>query len=148
MAISPPSDWPQLSVGLYYVDAHAAIDWLCRAFGFRLKLKVEDDAGSIRHSELVYGQALIMVSPQDKSPHARSPKSIGGGNTQSLMLYVADVEAHCATARAAGAAIVKEPVTSDYGDEYWSDRCYGALDLDGHHWWFAQRLRNPPAAPT
>jgi uncharacterized glyoxalase superfamily protein PhnB len=148
MATCPPADWPQLSSALFYVDAHAAIAWLCRAYGFRLKLKVEDDAGEIAHSELVYGQALIMVSPQSKAPHHRSPRATGGMNTQTLMLHVPDVDAHCATARAAGATIVKEPTTSDYGAEYWSDRSYGAVDLEGHHWWFAQRLRDPPSAAT
>ena len=31
--------------------------------------------------------------------------------------------------------------TSDYGDDYWADRSYGALDPEGHLWWFMQRTR-------
>jgi uncharacterized glyoxalase superfamily protein PhnB len=69
----------------------------------------------------------------------RSPKT-AGGSTQSLMVYVDDLEAHHARSRAAGAKITIEPKTSDYGPEYWSDRCYGVLDCEGHHWWFTQRL--------
>jgi uncharacterized glyoxalase superfamily protein PhnB len=61
------------------------------------------------------------------------------------MLYVDDVEAHCARAREAGAKIVSEPKTTDYGEEYWSDRGYECTDLDGHHFWFMQRLRSPKA---
>jgi hypothetical protein len=38
-----------------------------------------------------------------------------------------------------------EPATHDYGGDYWTDRSYGCVDLGGHHWWFAQRLRNPNA---
>lgn len=34
-----PSDWPRCSSSLFYLDAAAAIDWLCDAFGF-----VVDDA--------------------------------------------------------------------------------------------------------
>ena len=49
------------------------------------------------------------------------------------------VEAH---ARAAGAIIAEEPTTHDYGDDYWTDRSYGAIDLGGHQWWFTQRLRS------
>jgi uncharacterized glyoxalase superfamily protein PhnB len=30
------------------------------------------------------------------------------------------------------------------GRDYWADRSYGALDPEGHLWWIAQRLRNPP----
>ena len=56
-----PSDWPRLSVALTYRDPAAAIDWLCRALGFEVRLKIESDAGAIVHSELVLGEALIMV---------------------------------------------------------------------------------------
>jgi uncharacterized glyoxalase superfamily protein PhnB len=82
----------------------------------------------------------------EKFPYMRSPKQVGGGNTQNMFIYVDDVEAHCKQAREAGAKISVEPKTSDYGEEYWSDRSYQAEDLDGHHWWFAQRMRNPKKA--
>jgi uncharacterized glyoxalase superfamily protein PhnB len=58
-----------------------------------------------------------------------------------LCVYVDDVDAHCRRARAAGATIAMEPTTNDYGSDYWTDRTYEAIDLDGHHWWFIQRLR-------
>jgi uncharacterized glyoxalase superfamily protein PhnB len=61
----------------------------------------------------------------------------------NLMIYVDDVEAHCAKARAAGAKIVVEPKTTDYGEGYWADRGYECVDPGGHHWWFCQRLRSP-----
>jgi uncharacterized glyoxalase superfamily protein PhnB len=55
-------------------------------------------------------------------------------------VHVDDVEAHCAKARAGGAIISSEPMTKDYGAEYWTDRSYGAIDPGGHSWWFTQRL--------
>jgi uncharacterized glyoxalase superfamily protein PhnB len=70
---------------------------------------------------------------------------LGGANSQSLMFYVDDAEAHCAQARACGAHIVEEPAVHDYGDDYWSDRSYGAIDPEGHLWWITQRLRSPAA---
>jgi len=139
-----------LSSAIYYDDAAGMIDWLCRAFGFDVRLKVESDGGRIEHSELVYGEALIMVAQSGenprhpKLPRGASPRSIGGANTQCLMLYVDSVEEHCATARAAGATVVEEPSLHDYGADYWADRSYGALDPEGHVWWFTERLRNPP----
>ena len=27
------------------------------------------------------------------------------------------------------------------GDDYWTDRSYGALDPEGHLWWFMQRIK-------
>lgn len=142
----PPPDWPRLSSSLYYREAAKMIDWLCEAYGFALRLKVEGDAGRIEHSEISYGEAVVMVGderPQTKwGPDLLSPASVGGANTQGLMLYVDDVDAHCARARAAGARIVAEPEVHDYGVDYWADRSYGALDLEGHFWWFSQRLRS------
>jgi len=72
----------------------------------------------------------------------KSPRALGGANTQSLCVYVDEVDAHCKTARAAGAKIVEEPTTHDYGEEYWADRSYRAEDLEGHQWWFMQRVRD------
>jgi uncharacterized glyoxalase superfamily protein PhnB len=37
--------------------------------------------------------------------------------------------------------VVREPETSDYGEGFWADRTYGALDPEGHLWWFMQRVR-------
>jgi uncharacterized glyoxalase superfamily protein PhnB len=62
-------------------------------------------------------------------------------NTQSLCVMVDDVDAHHERARAAGAQIFAPPRTTDYGEKYWTDRSYGARDLEGHLWWFMQRLR-------
>lgn len=144
-----PPGWPRISTSLIYRDPAKAIDWLCEVFGFELRLKVEGEDGVIEHSELTYGEGLIMVggeaenSKRPEATYRKSPLSLGGANTQSIMVYVDDVEAHCARARAGGAKIVNEPKTSDYGEDYWTDRSYGVQDFEGHHWWFCQRLRNP-----
>jgi uncharacterized glyoxalase superfamily protein PhnB len=144
-----PPGWPRMSASLCYPDASAAIDWLCRAFDFGVRLKVEGEGGRIEHSELVYGEAVIMIGDLagkgEKFPFMRAPAQAGGANTMNLMVYVDDVEAHCEKARAAGARIVVEPKTSDYGEDYWSDRGYECEDPGGHHWWFSQRLRDPKA---
>ena len=142
-----PPGWPRISSSLHYREAARMIDWLCEAFGFELRLKVEGDGGQVEHSELAYGDGVIMVGQERTGPAAQrfgsdwlSPLS-AGGNTQSLMVYVDDVDAHCAQARAKGARIVSEPAVHDYGDDYWADRSYGCVDPEGHSWWFSQRIR-------
>ena len=145
MKPSPPG-WPRISATLYYGDAAKAIDWLCDAFGFTVRIKVEGEGGRVEHSELEFGDGLVMVAGHEKAgkyPFVRSPSQVGGGNTQNLFVYVDDVLAHCERARARGAVIVSEPTVSDYGEEHWSDRGYECVDVGGHHWWFAERLRNP-----
>jgi len=145
-----PRDWPRMSSAIVYQDAAAAIDWLCDAFGFQARLKIEGENGRIEHSELVYGEGLIMVSQETTQSDRpwknslRSPKSLAGAGTQSVMFFVDDADAHCAHARARGATIVEEPQTQDYGKEYWTDRSYGAADPEGHLWWIVERVRNPP----
>ena len=109
-----PTGWPRISSGVYYREAGSMIDWLCEAFGFDIRLKVEGDGGRIAHSELTFGDGVVMVGEEASGEQRRfevdvlSPRS-AGGNTQSLMVYVDDVDAHCAKARAAGARIVSEP---------------------------------------
>jgi uncharacterized glyoxalase superfamily protein PhnB len=145
--IPPPKGWPRIASSLYYRDAAAMIDWLCTAFGFEIILKVEGENGEITHSELRFGESLIMVNSERIGAANRwgidfkSPLSVGRSNTQGLMLFVDDVEAHCAQARAAGATIADEPSIHDYGEDYWTDRSYGAIDPEGHLWWFTQRLK-------
>ena len=143
-----PPGWPRVASAMYYQDAASMIDWLCKAFGFTIRLKIPGKDGSIEHSELEFGDGLIMVATAEvKRAWCKSPKSLQGGNTQSLMAYVDDVEAHFARAKAAGAKIVSEPKTVDYGPEYWTDRGYECIDPEGHHWWFIERLRTPVAKP-
>ena len=148
-----PEGWPRISSAIFYRDAGAMIDWLCAAFGFEIRLKIEGEGGRIEHSELTYGDdGVVMVGSERLGADVKfgmqmlSPLT-ALGNTQSLMLYVDNVDAHCEHARKHGAKIVNEPSVHDYGEEYWSDRSYGAHDPEGHFWWFTQRLRNPPS-PT
>lgn len=138
-----PSGWPRISSAVYYDDAGAAIDWLCRAFGFEVRIKVEGEGGVIEHSELAFGDGVVMVGTAGlpSGPHRKSPTSLGGANTQNLFAYVDDADAHCARARAAGAKILAEPKTTDYGPEHWADRGYECEDPGGHRWWFAHRVR-------
>jgi uncharacterized glyoxalase superfamily protein PhnB len=144
-----PKGWPRISSSVFYENASAAIEWLCKAFGFEVRLKVEED-GHIVHSELTFGDGLVMIgtagahSPE-KAAYQKdfaSPKALGGRTTQTLAIFVDDVDAHCARARASGAKIIREPRTEDYGAEYWADRSYGATDPEGHLWWFMQRVRD------
>ena len=146
-----PAEWPRITSAVVYVDAAAAIKWLCKAFNFQVRLQVEGAGGRIEHCELSYGEGVIMIAqenPDSPSPWRRllrSPRSIAGHVTQTLMIYVDDADAHCAHARSGGATIVEEPATHDYGEDHWSDRSYGAIDPEGHVWWITQRVRDKAA---
>lgn len=148
----PPNGWPRIANSVFYRDPARAIDWLCQAFGFEVRLRIESEPGHIEHSELDYHGGLVMVGGAGDRYRTRdaagswkhkmqSPAMVGGGNTQHLCIHVDDVDSHCERARRAGAEIVYEPTTTDYGADYWSDRCYIAFDPEGHVWCFLQRMR-------
>src|SRR6185503_17382898 len=134
-----PDGWPRISSAVYYQHPSKMIDWLCKAYGFAVRLKIEGEDGNIIHSELTFGDdGLISVAGSkrnDKSDRAfcASPAELGGKNTQSMGVIVDDVEAHFARARDAGAKIISEPKTTDYGEDYWTDRTYETEDPEGHH---------------
>jgi uncharacterized glyoxalase superfamily protein PhnB len=65
-----------------------------------------------------------------------SPAQIGQ-RTQSLTVFVGNVDAHYDRARAAGAKIVEDLHETEYGE-----RQYGVEDLEGHHWLFSQHVRD------
>jgi uncharacterized glyoxalase superfamily protein PhnB/DNA-binding XRE family transcriptional regulator len=133
----PPSGWPQITPTLVYEDSKAAVPWLEEAFGFVAREKVPGPNGQIVHSELVLGEGVIMVGHVSWSPsidgHMVSPKSIGKA-TQSLFVFVDDLDAHYARAKKAGAQIVQE-IQANYGF-----RRYRALDIEGHEWCFAVKV--------
>jgi PhnB protein len=77
---------------------------------------------------------LIMMGQGAKEKGMASVRETGTA-TQGVFIYLADVDAHCARARAAGAEIVRPIEDLPYG------RSYSARDLEGHPWFFT----TPPA---
>lgn len=115
-----------------YADAHGAIGWLCEAFGCEKQLFYEGPDGSVVHAQLTLDGAVFMLgSARDDGEYpARTPKQLGG-ITGSIYAFVADPDAHCSRARAAGARIAMEPYDTDYGT-----REYAAYDVEGYWWTF------------
>ena len=127
-----------LSSALSYQDPKAAFRWLEEAFGFEPQLVILDADGHLAHSEMVYGHSVVMVGSEWSAEH-KSPKSLGGQNTQSVHVQLAegeDIDAHCERARGAGALILQEPQTQFYGD-----RTYRAKDPEGHIWTIGVTVR-------
>ena len=116
---------------LHYEYVAGALDFLAKTFGFTVHLSMPGSDGAIVHAEIVLGRAVVMLGPESVETGAQSPKRLGGV-TQSLYVYVDDVDAHFRHTAASGATITKEPV-----DMFWGDRVYSARDAEGHHWTFA-----------
>ena len=121
---------------LRYRDAPAAIAWLCKAFGFEKHLVVLNEDGAVAHAQLSFGSGMIMLASVLKTETEfgrlmKQPDEIGGAQTQTTYVIVADVDAAYANAKAGGAKIAIEIKDEDYGGRDFS--CY---DLEGHLWSF------------
>jgi uncharacterized glyoxalase superfamily protein PhnB len=125
---------------LSYQDPVAALKWLERAFGFETSMLIMGKSGVYRadefHAEMRFGDGVVMIGGEwDKN--YKSPKSARGLMTQTVHVHLdEDVSAHCERARAAGATILAEP-----SDQFYGDRTYRAVDLEGHIWSFGQTVR-------
>lgn len=127
---------PSFGSGVYYKDPWTALDWLEKAFGFERRMVISDKDGKLAHSEMRFGDGYIMIGTE-WADFIASPASVGGKNTQSIYVQLADgIDAHCARARAAAAVILQEPT-----DQFYGDRTYRARDPEGHVWTFGQSVR-------
>ena len=119
---------------LRYRDAPAAIEWLCDTFGFERHLVVPGPDNTIAHAQLTFGNGMIMLGSVVESEYGRlvrQPDEIGGFETQSVYVVVADADAVYASAKAAGAAIAIDIKDEDYGG-----RGFSCRDLEGRLWNF------------
>jgi len=118
---------------LQYNDAKAAIEFLCKAFGFAKNAVYEEPDGSVAHAQLTHGNGMVMLGSVKDTEYGkllRRPAE-AGGVTMSVYVVVDDADAHFERAKAAGAQIVREPVTQDYGG-----RDSTCKDPEGHVWAF------------
>jgi uncharacterized glyoxalase superfamily protein PhnB len=119
--------------GMRYRDCLAAIEWLCTALGFEKHAVYMGEGNSVMHSELTFGNGMIMLGSasncSEYSKYAAMPGEVGGRETRSISLIVSDCDAAYAQAKAAGAEMVFELEEKDYGGKAFTCR-----DPEGYHW--------------
>lgn len=117
---------------LRYGDAPAAIEWICRVFGFTRHAVYENPDGTIVHAELELDGGMIMLGSAKDDEYGRnfkSPKETGGTETRSAYIVVPDADAVYARAKEAGATILRAIQDTDYGS-----REFTVKDPEGHSW--------------
>ena len=135
-----PAPHPQRIVPmLAYDDAPAAIDFLCRAFGFALRYRLDMPDGTVGHAEVERDGHIVMLATTWKAAGMATPVEIGAVHSQ-VQCVVDDVDAHFAHARDAGATIAAEPE-----DQFHGSRTYRAIDPEGHRWIFSMPLEDTSA---
>lgn len=117
---------------LKYDAALAAIDWLCRVFGFSVRLLVPGAANQVMHAQLQRGDSLIMVSSVRPGEDGLcSPRSLTG---TSQVVYVVEPELETFHERVMSTdAEILGPLERD---EDGIGR-FQVRDIEGHIWSFS-----------
>jgi uncharacterized glyoxalase superfamily protein PhnB len=105
---------------LPYVDVPQAAEWLCRAFGFKERLRIGD-----HRVQLVFGDGAVIVTERGDA----------GAAAHTVHVRVEDADRHHEQAVGAGAAILRPPTDHPYGE-----RQYTAEDIGGHRWTFSESI--------
>lgn len=131
-------DQQQIFPYLTYADAPAAIDWLCRVFGFELANSYTVADGRIAHAALCHEGLYVMLSSEMAQLGNCAPDGEARA-TSRVHIHVRDVEEHYQSTLLEGATIVQ-----GLQDHFWGLRSYHALDPEGYRWSFCQRVRDVP----
>ena len=119
---------------LTYTNVAEALEWLTRVFGFTEHYRYGDENGMPSGAQMHLGDAWIQLN--SRRPGNASPVH-AGVRTQSLTVFVDDVDTHYQRVKAAGAKITEELNETVYGE-----RQYGVEDLEGHFWLFSRHVRD------
>lgn len=112
---------------LVYEDVEAAVAWLCRVFGFKIRWQAGDHRAQLH---VAGGAIVVRDCPPDVDPDGPVP-----GACSSVLVRVEDVDVLYRRAVDAGARVVREPRDHPYGERQASFE-----DLDGHRWTFTQSI--------
>ena len=105
---------------LTYPDPSAAAEWLSKAFGFTVRLRIAN-----HRIQMKAGEGCFTIAEGNVTPN----------HSQSVQVRIEDAIRHCQRARQNGAVILSEPVQHPYGE-----RQYNAQDFYGHRWDFTETV--------
>jgi uncharacterized glyoxalase superfamily protein PhnB len=103
-----------------YPDPAAAAEWLSKAFGFTIRLRIANHRIQMRAGEGCFTIAEGNVKPNSSC---------------FIQVRIDDAPGHCERARNVGAKILTEPKEHMYGE-----RQYNVEDFYGHRWDFTETI--------
>ena len=110
---------------LAYPDVNEAVEWLCKTFGFTVRLRIGDHRVQLNVAD---GAVVVTNASQPQQP---------GAVLDSILVRVERADDHHADAKRHGAKILQPPADQPYGE-----RQYVAEDLLGRRWTFSQSVAN------
>lgn len=136
-----PHGYTTLTPFLVCRPAREAIDFYTAVFGATVTERMDGPDGTVMHAELDFGQGRLQLGDPSPAYGLVEPVGTGDGVSSSTCIYVPDVDAVYAAARAAGAVVREEPSTFVTGDRFAS-----VLDPFGHRWAIMTRVEDVPPA--
>ena len=118
------------TVNAYIVadDADAELAFLEAAFAGTVSSVMRRDDGQLQHAEVAVGDSVVMLSSATTAyPATRS----------AFYLWIDDVDATFAQAKAAGGRVDSEPADMPYGHRHG-----GIIDPAGNTWWIAALVKS------
>ncbi len=105
---------------LAYPSIGEAIERLCEAFGFSVRIRMGDHRAQIN-----VGDGAVILTKNEGTASLKA----------SVMVRVDDVDTHYERALRSGVKILRAPTDYPYGE-----RQYNVEDFAGHHWCFSQSV--------
>ncbi len=134
---------PDIIPMLTYENGTAAMEWLCRVFGFTEKTRWTDREGKLTHGEITMGGGMIMLANgnidyQSPLQHRQSCSQCAKWYSvqyiiNGVLVYVDDVQAHFENSGKRGARILSDLEFGEPGSRYRVE------DLEGQRWMFMQK---------
>jgi uncharacterized glyoxalase superfamily protein PhnB len=107
---------------LIYPDPNVAAEWLSKAFGFSVRLRIAN-----HRIQMKAGDGCFTIAEGNVIPN----------HSQSVQVRIEDAKGHCERARQNGAVILTEPTEHPYGE------CqYNVQDFYGHRWDFTETIKD------
>ena len=107
---------------LIYPDPSAAAEWLAKAFGFTIRLRIAN-----HRIQMKAGEGCFTIAEGTTPPNG----------SHIMQVRIEDATGHCERARRSGAVVVTEPADQPFGE-----RQYDARDFCGHRWNFTETLND------
>lgn len=124
-----PKGYHAVTPSLTQIDAARTIEFCKKAFGAKVRMRMDGPGGKIMHAELEIGDSVIMLNDELQEP----------AEPASLFLYVPDVDKTIAKAVKAGATELMPAQ-----DMFWGDRFGRVQDPSGNRWGIATHREDVP----
>jgi len=133
-----PDSYRRVTPCLVVQGAAKALDFYADVFGATERMRMPGPGGTIAHSEIQIGDAVVIVEDEDPYRGTTAPPAGGlAGSPVFHFIYVADVDAAVARAVELGATLKRAPE-----DQFYGDRDGHIIDPFGHGWVVASHVED------